>query len=148
MASLLQAQVEITTLFGNIHDLLYPSKSHTLGLMRRGEYTKYLDDSVTALFSWKNTWTSIKVAPHLKCTLDLLFEYLRLYIHAFAFQAVVCRRGRSSKRETLFPDGVIASPDGRHVYLAIDAAKNLVALLNDDVDPVKHLRYFPVRFYL
>ncbi|KAK1487239.1 hypothetical protein CCUS01_03583 [Colletotrichum cuscutae] len=44
-ASLLQAQVELTTLFGNAHDILFASKQRTAELMVRGDYTKYIDDA-------------------------------------------------------------------------------------------------------
>ncbi|KAI7160904.1 hypothetical protein KC349_g3189 [Hortaea werneckii] len=90
-ASVLQAQVEITSLFGQVHDILYSSKERTVNLMLKGDYTKYLDDHARALAAWKDNWKSLRVSQYLKAILDLHYEYLRLYVTAFAFQAVVCR---------------------------------------------------------
>ncbi|KAF2148173.1 hypothetical protein K461DRAFT_316551 [Myriangium duriaei CBS 260.36] len=148
LAALLQAEIELTTLFGNIHDILYASKSHTVGLMVRGDYNKYLDDSIIALSAWRSAWTRINVSANLKSMLDMSFEYLQLYIHAFAFQAVVCRMSKTSKSDHCFPISVMASPDGRHIYLAINAAKALQDIFTSQLDPVRFLRYLPVRFYL
>jgi hypothetical protein len=39
-AAILQAQVELTTLLGIVHDILYASKSRTVQLMLMGDYTK------------------------------------------------------------------------------------------------------------
>lgn len=155
-AAVLQAQVEITTLFGNIHDILYASKRRTLGLMLMGDYTRYLDDSDRALAAWKDSWGNLNVSSHLKCLLDLQYEYLRLYVHAFSFQAVICRAldksssaSRSgTKRPKIFPHGTMACPDSRYIYIALESAKNLLTIISDRVDPVRHLRYLPVRFYL
>ncbi|KAJ6070905.1 hypothetical protein N7467_012224 [Penicillium canescens] len=154
-AAILQAQVELTTLFGNVHDILYASKSRTVQLMLMGDYTKYLDDSAKALTAWEDIWSSLNVAAYLKCLLSLQYEYLRLYVNAFAFQAVICRATdrpsnshHSPTKTPYFPNGVMASADGRHIYLAIDAASNLLKIINERMDPVRHLRYLPVRFYL
>ncbi|XHG02580.1 hypothetical protein AWENTII_005926 [Aspergillus wentii] len=150
-ASLVQAQVELTTLFGNIHDILYASKTRTVQLMLMGDYTKYLDDSSKALAMWKETWGRLNVPSYLNGLLILQFEYLRLYVNAFAFQAVLYRsRGTAENGSSVsyFPYSVIASPDGRHIYIAIDAAKAVLTTLMNRLNPPKHLRYLPVRFYL
>lgn len=155
-ASLLEAQVEITGLFGNVHDILYASKKRTIGLMLMGDYTRYLDDHDRGLAAWKGTWGSLKVSPYLKSLLDLQHEYLRLYVTAFAFQAVVCRTLHQSQRQqghvtpprTYFPDGVMACPDSRYIFSAVEAASNLLRILCEQIDPVRHLRYLPVRFLL
>ncbi|KAL4894523.1 hypothetical protein BDV59DRAFT_207115 [Aspergillus ambiguus] len=151
-ASFVQAQVELTTIFGNVHDILYASKTRTVQLMLMGDYAKYLDDSSKALVMWKETWGSVDLPPHLGCLLILQFEYLRLYINAFAFQAVLYRSSRNITgdlgKTSYFPYSVMATPDGRHIYLAIDAAKNVLKGLMERLNPTKHLRYLPVRFYL
>ncbi|KAH8901756.1 hypothetical protein GQ53DRAFT_708089 [Thozetella sp. PMI_491] len=155
-AAILQAQVEITGIFGNIHDILYASKMRTLGLMLMGDYTRYLDDSDRALAAWKDTWGKLNVSSHLRCLLDLQHEYLRLYVSAFAFQAVICRAlDRTSptsqfglKNPNIFPHGTMATPDGRYIYTAVESSRNLLRIVNDRIDPARHLRYLPVRFYL
>ncbi|CVL08418.1 uncharacterized protein FMAN_05165 [Fusarium mangiferae] len=159
-ASLIQAQVELTTLFGNAHDILFASRSRTAELMIRGDYTKYVDDTTKAMYAWQHAWTSLAVSPHLRSCLNLMQEYLRLYVNAFAFQAVIYRasvnrgshsdpsdtsRSRVSK---IFPDSAMASPDARHIYEAADAAEALIRIVTDDIHPEKYIRYMPTRFYL
>ncbi|RMY87311.1 hypothetical protein D0861_05441 [Hortaea werneckii] len=156
-ASVLQAQVEITSLFGQVHDILYSSKERTVNLMLKGDYTKYLDDHARALAAWKDSWSSLRVSQYLKAILDLHYEYLRLYVTAFAFQAVVCRAmqetpsnhsGRNTKSRSCFPNGIMACPDSQSIFDAIDAATGLLKILTENMDPVNHIRYLPVRFLL
>lgn len=155
-ASVLQAQTDLTTLFGNAHDILYASKSRTVGLITVGDYKKYVDDTIKAMAAWKETWSTLNVSIHLKCMLEILFQYLKLYVSAFAFQAVLCRAtgdsptgsGPRPVERNCFPHGVMACPDGHGIYLAISAAKKVLTLINERLDPVRHLRYLPVRFYL
>ncbi|GAB1196213.1 hypothetical protein APSETT444_005480 [Aspergillus pseudonomiae] len=152
-ASFVQAQVELTTIFGNIHDILYASKTRTVQLMLMGDYTKYLDDSSKALAMWKEAWANVNLPHHLSGLLCLQFEYLRLYINAFAFQAVLYRTpkgpaGCDSGKSSYFPYSVMASADGRHIYIAIDAAKSVLKYLMERLNPTQHFRYIPVRFYL
>ncbi|KAM0342941.1 hypothetical protein ACHAPU_009059 [Fusarium lateritium] len=159
-ASFIQAQVELTTLFGNAHDILFASRSRTAELMMRGDYTKYVDDTTKAMYAWQHAWTSLAVSPHLKSCLNLMQEYLRLYVNAFAFQAVIYRAsvnnncnsdpsdGSRSRASKIFPDSAMASPDARHIYEAADAAEALIRIVTDDIHPEKYLRYMPARFYL
>ncbi|VUC29278.1 unnamed protein product [Clonostachys rosea] len=157
-ASLVQAQVELTTLFGNAHDILFASRSRTAELMMRGDYSKYVDDTARAMAAWQRVWGSISVSPHLISSLSLTYEYLRLYVNAFAFQAVLYRTSvtRSSNQQTtdasrasmIFPDSTMASPDARPIYEAIDAAEKMLRIVTEEISPEKHLRYMPARFYL
>ncbi|KAJ5741438.1 hypothetical protein N7533_010847 [Penicillium manginii] len=160
LATWIQAQVELTTLFGNAHDILFPSKARTVELIVRGDYVKYIDDTTRALAAWQYSWRSIAVSKHLRSCLTLMREYLRLYVCAFAFQAVLYRASRvvpdethhtraSETAESLdFPNTTMASPDARYIYDALDAAESLLKIFIEDFDPEKHLRYLPARFYL
>lgn len=95
------------------------------------------------------------VTPHVKATLNLSYDFLRLYINAFAFQATLNRavdRARQSSsssavRGALFPN-VAGSPDARFIYESIDAASSLLETLNSYIDPVSGLRYMPLKYYL
>lgn len=91
-------------------------------------------------------------------------EYLRLYVSAFAFQAVMYRASRFAQEETRadseeglglglggsldFPNTTMASPDARYIYDALDAAESLLKMFIEDFDAEEHLRYMPARFYL
>ncbi|KAF6833231.1 hypothetical protein CMUS01_06637 [Colletotrichum musicola] len=151
-ASLLQAQVELTTLFGNAHDILFASKQRTAELMVRGDYTKYIDDASRAIVAWDLVWNQLSVSAHLKCCLKMMEKYLRLYVNAFAFQAVLYRASASGTQDvskmSCFPHSAMASPDARNVYEAVDAAEALLKIAIEDIEPEKHLRYIPARFYL
>jgi hypothetical protein len=111
--------------------------------MLAGDYTKYLDDSIQGLDAWKRTWVELATARHFKIILDVQYEYLRLYIHGFVFQAAISRLPKGP-----FPNGVLATPDGRYVLLAIDAVKWVLEMLGMGIDPVRRLQYLGPQFYL
>ncbi|KAE8386992.1 hypothetical protein BDV23DRAFT_175027 [Aspergillus alliaceus] len=118
-ASYIQAEVELTTIFGNIRDILYASKTRTA--------------------MWKETWVNIDLPPHLSDLLFLQFGYLRLYINAFAFQTVLYSWPKSATRSDN------ANADGKHIYIAIDAAKRVLKYLVERLNATKHFRYMRVR---
>ncbi|KAI2915106.1 hypothetical protein CBS147320_10102 [Aspergillus niger] len=153
-ASFIQAQVELKTIFGNIHDILYALKSRTLQLMLVGDYSKYLDDSAKAMEMWKGTWSNVDIPSTLCCLLTLQYQYLQLYVNAFAFQAVLYRSSKTSTNTSqedstsLFPDSVMASPDARHIYAAINAARSLLQTFVEEITPSDIVKFLPVRYYL
>lgn len=51
-----QANLELTQIFGNVHDILYSSKGHGWKEMLEGRYTKYLDDFRTSIRNWHELW--------------------------------------------------------------------------------------------
>lgn len=156
LATWIQAQVELTTLFGNAHDILFPSKARTVELIMRGDYVKYIDDTTRALSAWQYKWRDVAAPKHLRSCLTLMQEYLRLYVSAFAFQAVLYRTSQFTPEKSShgeehileFPDSKMASPDARYIYDALDAAESLLTIFIEDFNPEKHLRYIPARFYL
>lgn len=85
----------------------------------------------------------------------LSYDFLRLYINAFAFQATISRvvaRARqlspgNFNSRSVFSD-IAGSPDARFIYESIDAANSLLGTLNSFIDPVTGLRYMPLRYYL
>lgn len=101
------------------------------------------------------TLTPRPVTPHVKATLILSYDFLRLYINAFAFQATINRaiaRARqkspsSAKLGPLFSD-IAGTPDARFIYESIDAANSLLGTLNSFIDPATGLRYMPLKYYL
>ncbi|CAM1510831.1 Fc.00g083440.m01.CDS01 [Cosmosporella sp. VM-42] len=48
----------------------------------------------------------------------------------------------------IFPNSTMASPDAKNIYEAVDAAESLLRIVTEEIDPEKHLRYMPARFYL
>lgn len=152
-ASVIQATVELTQLIHNVHGILYSSKLRTLEMMQRGDYSRYLDDFLKSLMTWDHQWGDLKVSPKPKFTLRLMYEYLCLYVTAFSFQSILSRaytdpsRITQSPQTTIFPRGIMSSPDGRFVFEAIRSAKMGLKTITE-MDPVSDLRYMPSRFYL
>jgi hypothetical protein len=94
----------------------------------------------------------------------LSYDFLRLYINAFAIQAEMYRATLRARRDTAIaaapglvnsqpPSGplftnVAGAPDARFIYESIDAANSLISTLNSYIDPVSGLRYMPLKYYL
>ncbi|PKS05484.1 hypothetical protein jhhlp_008862 [Lomentospora prolificans] len=155
LSLLFQANMELTQLYSNAHDILYSSTSHREHLYLGGEYVRYIDDFAATLRKWQLMWGALSCTPHVKATLMLSYDFLRLYINAFAFQATISRvvaRARqlspgNFNSRSVFSD-IAGSPDARFIYESIDAANSLLGTLNSFIDPVTGLRYMPLRYYL
>ncbi|KAK3652757.1 hypothetical protein LTR56_005052 [Elasticomyces elasticus] len=157
-AAIFQANLELTQLFSNAHDVLYATKSRSNQLNFGGEYVKYIDDFRVALRSWHSTWGVFTCSPPLKASLILSYEYLRLYINAFAYQATLNRlvaqahsastNGPQPHSPTYPFSDIAATPDARFIYDSIDAAKSLLSTFNSFVSPGETFRFMPLRYYL
>ncbi|KAI8677607.1 C6 transcription factor [Fusarium sp. Ph1] len=155
LALFFQAHLELTQQFSNAHDILYSSTSHREQLYLGGEYVRYIDDFAAVLRTWKLSWGSLTFTPLVKTSLILSYDFLRLYINAFAFQANLNRAVRRAFREptnsqsngALFSD-IAGEPDARFIYESIDAANSLLGMLNGFIDPEAGLRYMPLKYYL
>jgi len=89
----------------------------------------------------------------MKASMQMSYEYLRLYTNAYAFQATTSRavaaKTQNSQGGYEIPMGGPASmPDARFVYESVDAAKSLLTIINNYVDADNCLRYLPLRYYL
>jgi hypothetical protein len=58
-AAIFQANLELTQIFSNVHDILYSSKGHGWKEMLEGRYAKYLDDYRTSIRSWNDVWGTL-----------------------------------------------------------------------------------------
>lgn len=113
--------------------------------------------------AWQCAWRGITVSRALSGCLKIMLEYLRLYVNAFAFQAVLYRASRAtvnpssgpgvplqdggSSARLYFPDSTMASADARHIYEALDAAESLLQVFTEEFEEAQ-LRCMPTRFYL
>ncbi|KAF2087098.1 hypothetical protein K490DRAFT_42470 [Saccharata proteae CBS 121410] len=93
-ASIFQATLELTQIFGNVHDVLYSNVGTSFRSNLFGSYIKFIDDFRAAIYGWKSVWGTLTCSPNLKAMLLLSYDYLRLYTNSFAFQATT--RGRAS----------------------------------------------------
>ncbi|KAK7191994.1 hypothetical protein DPSP01_003866 [Paraphaeosphaeria sporulosa] len=168
-ASIFQANLELTQLFSNVHDTLYSNPGSSFRTHMSGSYIKFIDDFRAAIYGWKSVWGTLTCSPPLKACLLMSYDYLRLYINAFAFQATILRAlptangsadaqgsgshsdHRGSKMhapQRVFVNNVGAVGDARFIYEGLDAAKAILTTANNFVDPEKSLRYMPLRYYL
>lgn len=156
-ASIFQANLELTSLFSNVHDVLYSNPGSSFRSHLSGGYIKFIDDFRSAIYGWKSVWGTLTCSPHLKATLLMSYDYLRLYTNAFAFQATIKRVATKQGNPNVnmqMPSGVFAknnvatNGDARFIYEGLDAAKAILTTANNFVDPEKMLRFMPLRFYL
>jgi len=156
-AKIFQATLDLTQLYSNVHDVLYSGMRTSGQMMLMGDYVKYVDGFRHAIDRWHNTWGALVCSHHIKVTLQMSYEYLRLYTNAFVFQATISqaianrpKRDTQSLRDHLRNvfGNIGAMPDARFIWASVSAAKSYLTLLSTQIDPVKYLRYMPLRFYL
>ncbi|KAM3072642.1 hypothetical protein ACMFMF_006981 [Clarireedia jacksonii] len=152
-ARMFQANLELTQIFSNVHDILYSSKGHGWKEMLEGRYAKYLDDFRSSIRTWNDNWGDLPCSPGLKGSLLLTYDYLRLYVNAFAYQATISRALILSQGNTpsggrpKIPQINASASDARFIYEALDAAKSLISTFNNSIEP-ETLRYMPSCYYL
>lgn len=156
-AKIMQATLDLTQLYSNVHDVLYSGMRTSGQMMLMGDYVKYVDDFRTAIARWNTTWGKLECSPHIKVTLQMSYEYLCLYTNAFVFQATISQaiaskpKGEShSLRDHLRSvfSNVGCMPDARFIWASLAAAKAYLTLLSTQIDPKAYLRYMPLRYYL
>lgn len=82
----------------------------------------------------------------------LTYDYLRLYVNAFAYQATISRALTDQRDSQHNPNGAVplinsSAPDARFIYEAVNAATSLLTRFNDSVSP-ETLRHMPSSYYL
>lgn len=131
------------------------SRSASVAVTPADICNRYIDDFRVALRNWNSTWGSFHCSPPLKASLIFSYEYLRVYVNAFAYQATLNRLVAQVQAAT--PNGqqppppfqdIAATPDARFIYDSIDAAQSLLSTFNSFIDPVETFRYMPFRYYL
>ncbi len=156
-ARIFQATLDLTQLYSNVHDVLYSGMRTSGQMMLMGDYVKYVDEFRSAISHWNRIWGTLICSKHIKVTLQMSYDYLRLYTNAFAFQAAISQAISNRPKDDGKPlrdhlQGVFSNigsmPDARFIYESLGAAKSYLTTLNSFVDPEKHLRYMPLRFYL
>lgn len=173
LAWIFQANLGLTQIFSNVHDQLYSVQGQRYGWdeMLEGRYAKHLDDFRDTIWNWKDTWGNLicecgfhLVQPSgkqqliaagsrpLKASLQMTYDYLRLYVNAFAYQTTISRElkypkdARPSSQRHL-PIINASAPDARFIFEALDAAKSVLSTFNVSVEP-ETLRCMPTCYYL
>ncbi|EEA25448.1 hypothetical protein TMatcc_006326 [Talaromyces marneffei ATCC 18224] len=157
-AKIIQATLELTQLYSNVHEILYSGMRASNQMMLMGDYIKYADDFRTAIHRWNQTWGGLKCSSNIKLTLQMSYEYLRLYTNAFAFQAAISQAivrnpktaDQHNQKEHLRAtfSNVASMSDARFIYESLDAARSYLDMLVSLVNPEEHLRFMPLRYYL
>lgn len=156
-AKIFQAVLDLTQLYSNVQDVLYTGMLTSKQMMLMGDYVKYVDEFRKGLARWDRTWGNLQCSQHIKATLQMSYEYLCLYINAFVFQAAISQAlakrpagDTHSRREHIRRafSNISSMPDARFIWASVSAAKSYLTLISTALDPVKHLRYMPLRYYL
>ncbi|KAF1988858.1 hypothetical protein K402DRAFT_21281 [Aulographum hederae CBS 113979] len=155
-AGLFQANFDLTQLFSNAHDVLYSNSSFSTGARLSDSHVKLIDDFRVAIQSWKSCWGTLTCSPHLKATLLVSYDFLRLYTNAFGFQdtlnrTMAVRSTRQHPKSSHDPDlhtTIVSVANAHFVYEGLDAAKSILSTLNQFIDPESTLRYFPIKHHL
>jgi hypothetical protein len=71
-AKIFQAMLDLTQLYGNVHEVLYSGMRTSNQMMLMGDYVKYVDDFRLAILRWKSLWGSLNC----KFAFSLFFEHL------------------------------------------------------------------------
>ena len=140
-SNIFQATLELTMLFSNVHDVLYSNPSGNRSHLSGG-YIKFIDDFRSAIYGWNSVYGTLTCSPHLKATLVMSYDYLRLYTNAFAFHATIQRALPKTDDgkpifSRVFYNNVGAVGDARFIYEGLDAAKSLLTTMNNFVDADK-----------
>ena len=156
-ARIFKATLDLTQIYGNVHDILYTATRANGQMILTGDYVKYIDEFRSTISRWHGQWGSLICSQHIKVTLDLSYHYLQLYTNAFAFQAAISQALSTSSRDSvdvrrkrlqkLFKE-TGGMQDARFIFKSVEAAKQYLVIFNAYVDAEKQLRYMPIRFYL
>jgi hypothetical protein len=58
-AKIIQATLDLTQLYGNVHDVLYSGMRTSSQMMLMGDYVKYADDFRVAISRWNRVWGTL-----------------------------------------------------------------------------------------
>lgn len=68
-ANIFQASLDLTQLYGNVHDVLYSGMRTSNQMMLMGDYVKYADDFRSGILRWNQKW------GNLACTIIVVFSF-------------------------------------------------------------------------
>lgn len=88
-AKIFQAMLDLTQLYGNVHEVLYSGMRTSNQMMLMGDYVKYVDDFRLAILRWKSLWGSLDCKFFLRLLDRLCSNTSRLATHAGNFAAVL-----------------------------------------------------------
>lgn len=72
-AKIFQATLDLTQLYGNVHDVLYSGMRTSNQMMLMGDYVKYVDDFRLAILRWKSLWGSLHCRSSSLCRVSVSY---------------------------------------------------------------------------
>jgi hypothetical protein len=68
-SKIFQAMLDLTQLYGNVHEVLYSGMRTSNQMMLMGDYVKYVDDFRLAILRWKSLWGPLdcEISQHFSC---------------------------------------------------------------------------------
>lgn len=63
-AQLFQAKLDLTQLYGNVHEVLYSGMRTSSQMMLNGDYVKYVDDYRLSIARWHSSWGTLTCKSH------------------------------------------------------------------------------------
>lgn len=82
-SKIFQAMLDLTQLYGNVHEVLYSGMRTSNQMMLMGDYVKYVDDFRLAILRWKSLWGPLEC----KCTRRAFSLCLKLTSVSIRFSA-------------------------------------------------------------
>lgn len=76
-SKIFQAMLDLTQLYGNVHEVLYSGMRTSNQMMLMGDYVKYVDDFRLAILRWKSLWGPLDC----ESTKNMLLNASNLTIH-------------------------------------------------------------------
>ena len=154
------------------NNTIFANKTFTRDLIKNGNYKAALENIQPALRAWRRDFDKVVSIPkHMRCILEIEYEYCRVYLNALALQAVAERCANEQPVQLIQPpieaarsavttngvrsDMAIAPQTlakwlggDRHYMLEVgDAARNLLKVVVDGLYPGEYLKHAPVRTY-
>ena len=76
-SKIFQAMLDLTQLYGNVHEVLYSGMRTSNQMMLMGDYVKYVDDFRLAILRWKSLWGPLDCRLHLSGVCFMHFAHTR-----------------------------------------------------------------------
>ncbi|KAG8530479.1 uncharacterized protein KY384_004982 [Bacidia gigantensis] len=152
--------VEVMSLNKYCNDLLFPSKQHTAHLIHTGEYHKHLNELKPIFDQWHIRLNQSKVPKYAKILLSIEVQYFRTFANGLALQAKIEQyvagkatgdshiAGPQSPESSTSSDfSNFSTQNERYIREVIEASRQVLLHVVDDLLPNDNLKHVPVRAY-
>ncbi|KAE8154945.1 hypothetical protein BDV25DRAFT_170308 [Aspergillus avenaceus] len=151
--------IGISKIMYQSNQLLFASNEQTSELIRSGRYRDQINRFQPFLQEWRQNIDTLDLAPAMRLTLMIEYEYTRLYVNSLALQAVV-DRWTTMSNESARPGSGAASGNSyfhslmelyrvneQYIQEVVDASRKILQTVLEGLVPGDHLKHAPVRTY-